>query len=101
MLRQTLNNRVCQRTFHCSMRMWSKGGKVIALCFYAILILMRGCVTAKDEDAVQTAKKYVGKIHEEEKSKEPHPSPISQKSREKYSEMEKKTQEHDEKKSQK
>lgn len=62
---------------------------------------MRGCVTAKDEDAVQTAKKYVGKIHEEEKSKEPHPSPISQKSREKYSEMEKKTQEHDAKKSQK
>ncbi|KAI7880990.1 hypothetical protein K492DRAFT_194729 [Lichtheimia hyalospora FSU 10163] len=77
MFRQTLNNRVCQRTLHSSMRVWSKGGK--------------------NEDAAQTAKKYVGKIHEEEKSKEPHPSPISKKSREKYSEMEKKTQEHDEK----
>ncbi|KAJ8653940.1 hypothetical protein O0I10_010389 [Lichtheimia ornata] len=78
MFRHTLNKRLCQRTFHSSMRTWSKG--------------------AKDDEAAQTAKKYVGKIHEEEKSKEPHPSPISQKSREKYSEMEKKTQEHDEKK---
>lgn len=50
-----------------------------------------------DKKAAETAKKHVDKIRKEEASKEKHPSPVSPSAREKFSEMEKRTAEHDQK----